>query len=309
MNSATEKTDSMPMKSVFDNLILTIALTVSVVVHAALLLVHFVAPKLAETQAADPGLEVILVNSKHDRKPLKADALAQADLDGGGAHDSGRSKSPLPDMNRSEDGDSIRNATKRIAELEQQQRQLLDQAKRQEKFRLPQQEKRRLDDSRTPDKGSDDLDTSKALARMAAEISQTIEDQNKRPRKTFITPSTQKVGYAMYYKELQKRIEDFGTLNFPQKEGKKLYGELIVYIPIFQDGTIYEKEGGPRIEKSSGNKALDKAALRIVRSAAPFGKFPQNMRSDDKDDLWVVITRFKFTRDQQLETELRGGKK
>lgn len=309
MNSVTEKTDSMPTKSVFDNLILTIAVTISVVVHAALLLVHFVAPKPAETQAADPGLEVILVNSKHDRKPLKADALAQADLDGGGAHDSGRSKSPLPDMNRSEDGDSIRTATKRIEELEQQQQQLLDQAKRKENFRLPQQEKRRLDDSRTPNKGSDDLDTSKALARMAAEISQTIEDQNKRPRKTFITPSTQKVGYAMYYKELQKRIEDFGTLNFPQKEGKKLYGELIVYIPIFQDGTIYEKEGGPRIEKSSGNKALDKAALRIVRSAAPFGKFPQNMRSDDKDDLWVVITRFKFTRDQQLETELRGGKK
>ena len=143
---------------------------------------------------------------------------------------------------------------------------------------------------------------------MAAEISQTIEDQNKRPRKTFITPSTQAVGYAMYYKSLQKRVEDIGTLNFPQKEGKKLYGELIVYIPIFQDGSIYEKDGGPKVEKSSGNKALDEAALRIVRRAAPFGKFPPNMRSTDKDDLWIVITRFKFTRDQLLETELRAGK-
>jgi protein TonB len=107
---------------------------------------------------------------------------------------------------------------------------------------------------------------------------------------------------------MQKRIEDMGTLNFPQKEGKKLYGELVVYIPIFQDGTIYEKEGGPQIEKSSGIKALDSAALRIVRRAAPFGRFPQNMRSTDKDDIWVVITRFKFTRDLQLETELRGGR-
>jgi protein TonB len=103
-------------------------------------------------------------------------------------------------------------------------------------------------------------------------------------------------------------VEDVGTLNFPQKDGKKLYGELIVYIPIFQDGTIYEKDGGPKVEKSSGNSALDAAALRIVRRAAPFGKFPPNMRSVDKDDLWVVITRFKFTRDQLLETELRGGK-
>ena len=88
-----------------------------------------------------------------------------------------------------------------------------------------------------------------------------------------------------------------------------MYGELIVYIPIFQDGTIYEKDGGPKVEKSSGNKALDEAALRIVRRAAPFGRFPPNMRSKDKDDLWVVITRFKFTRDEQLETELRGGAK
>ncbi len=87
-----------------------------------------------------------------------------------------------------------------------------------------------------------------------------------------------------------------------------MYGELLVYIPIYQDGTIYEKEGGPRIEHSSGNLSLDKAALRIVRrAAAPFGAFPANMRSADKDDLWEVITRFKFTREDGLETELRGG--
>ena len=299
----------MRFKFIHDHLILSIAVAISVALHAAAMLVHFVAPAPAESRAVDPGLEVILVNAKHDKKPLKAEALAQADLDGGGAHDSGRSKSPLPDMQRSEDGDNVRAATRRIQELEQQQQQLLAQTQRRENFHLPQQEKRRLDDSHTPNKGSDDLDTSKALARMAAEISQTIEDQNKRPRKTFITPSTQKVGYAMYYKELQKRVEDFGTVHFPQKDGKKLYGELIIYIPIFQDGSIYEKDGGPRVEKSSGNQALDKAALRIVRHAAPFGKFPQNMRSNDKDDLWVVITRFKFTREQQLETELRGGNK
>jgi protein TonB len=141
---------------------------------------------------------------------------------------------------------------------------------------------------------------------MTAEITQRISDENKRPRKTFISPSTREAGYAMYYKAMQKRVEEVGTLNFPQQDGKKLYGELVVYIPIFQDGTIYEKEGGPRIERSSGKPALDKAALAIVRRAAPFGKFPANMRSSDKDDLWIVITRFKFTREEKLEAELRA---
>lgn len=298
------------MKSIFENLILTAAIFISVVVHGMLLLMHFVAPQPAETQATDPGLEVILVNAKHDKKPLKAEALAQANLDGGGAHDTGRSKSPLPDMRKTENGESVMMAKRRIEELEENQKKLMDQVRTKTPF-TSQQPKDDLkpEDNKIYNAGRDKVDSNQALARMAAEISQTIEDQNKRPRKTFITPSTQAVGYAMYYKALQKRVEDMGTMNFPQKDGKKLYGELIIYIPIFQDGSIYEKGGGPKVEKSSGNAALDAAALRIVRRAAPFGKFPPNMRSKDKDDLWVVITRFKFTRDQLLETELRGGGK
>ena len=296
------------MKSIFDNLILTTAIAISVMFHGVVLLLHFVAPKPAETAATDPGLEVILVNAKHDKKPLHAQALAQANLDGGGASDEGRSKSPLPDMRKTEDGDNVMVAKRKIEELEEHQKKLMDQFRKKTPFSSQQSNEKNPTDNQPTPNGQDKVDSNQALARMAAEISQTIEDQNKRPRKTFITPSTQAVGYAMYYKALQKRVEDVGTLNFPQKDGKKLYGELIVYIPIFQDGTIYEKDGGPKVEKSSGNKALDASALRIVRRAAPFGKFPPNMRSTDKDDLWVVITRFKFTRDQLLETELRGGK-
>ena len=295
------------MKSILDNLILSIAIMVSLVLHGTILLLHFVAPHPAEVVATDPGLEVILVNAKHDKKPLKAEALAQADLDGGGASDSGRAKSPLPDMRKTENGDSIMVAKHKVEELEEQQKKLMDQVNLKTRVITPPPTDNKPNDAKPTSNGQDHVDSTQALARMAAEISQSIEDQNKRPRKTFITPSTQAVGYAVYYKTLQKRVEDIGTLDFPQKNGKKLYGELIVYIPIFQDGTIYEKDGGPKVEKSSGNPALDAAALRIVRRAAPFGKFPPNMRSNDKDDLWIVITRFKFTRDQQLETELRGG--
>ena len=80
----------------------------------------------------------------------------------------------------------------------------------------------------------------------------------------------------------------------------------MVYIPVFQDGTIYTKDGGPRVERSSGNPALDAAALRIVRQAAPFGNFPVHMRTQGKDDLWEVITRFRFTREEKMQAELRG---
>lgn len=293
------------MKLILQNRFLAIAIALSLLAHGALLAVHFVAPPPSKVEATDPGMEVILVNAKHAAKPLKAEALAQANLDGGGNADSGRAKSPLPDLRKIENGDSVKASARRIAELEQQQQELLTQAKHNTPFKAaPITEKNKPDPTPT---GADLLETSKAIARMAAEIGQTVEDQNKRPRKTFITPSTQEVGYAMYYKTLQKRIEEIGTLNFPQKNGRKMYGELVVYIPVFQDGTIYQKEGGARVEKSSGNQALDDAALAIVRRAAPFGRFPPNMLSSDKDDLWVIITRFKFTREEKMEANLTGG--
>ena len=282
---------------------LQIGIAVSVLLHGALLTVRFVAPEAFELKPADPGLEVILVNAKHAKKPLKADALAQANLDGGGNADAGRAKSPLPDLRKMETGESVKATQRRVAELEEMQRNLLTQNRASGFNAAPVTEKDKPDPTRT---GADLVESSKAIARTAAEITQRIEDENKRPRKTFITPSTQEVGYAMYYKAMQKRVEEIGTLNFPQRNGKKMYGELVVYIPIFQDGSIYMKDGGARVEKSSGNPELDKAALAIVRRAAPFGRFPPNMLSSDKDDLWVIITRFNFTREEKLEAELRG---
>ncbi|MBC7685629.1 MAG: TonB family protein [Bdellovibrionales bacterium] len=282
---------------------LSIAVAVSIAAHAALLTVRFVAPDAFQFKPADPGLEVILVNAKHANKPLKADALAQANLDGGGNADAGRAKSPLPDLRKMETGESVKATQRRVAELEEVQQNLLTHSRKSTFNAAPVTEKDKPDPTRT---GADLVESSKAIARTAAEITQRIEDENKRPRKTFITPSTQEVGYAMYYKAMQKRVEEVGTLNFPQRNGKKMYGELVVYIPIFQDGSIYQKDGGVRVEKSSGNAELDKAALAIVRRAAPFGRFPANMLSSDKDDLWVIITRFNFTREEKLEAELRG---
>jgi len=292
------------VNTLIQNRPLMIAIACSLLAHAGLLAVRFAAPDAFRLQPADPGLEVILVNARHQRAPLKAEALAQANLDGGGNADAGRAQSPLPDLRKIENGDSIKALQRRIAELEQQQKNMLTRAKASQFNAAPVAEQARPDRSRT---GADEVDSTHAIARMTAEITQRISDENKRPRKTFISPSTREAGYAMYYKAMQKRVEETGTLNFPQDGGKKLYGELVVYIPVFQDGSIYEKEGGPRIERSSGNAALDRAALAIVRRSAPFGKFPANMRSTDKDDLWIVITRFRFTREEKLQAELRAS--
>ena len=295
------------MKFFAENRILSIAIGVSLAAHGALLAVHFVAPDAFHLKTADPGLEVILVNAKHRQAPVKAEALAQANLDGGGNADAGRAKSPLPDTRKVQNGEAERVAARKIAELEQQQQQILAQMRHIAPVAAPLLVEKEKPQDPPPVSGKDRIDSATAVARMEAEIAKNIEDYNKRPRKTQITPSTRQVGYALYYKTLQEKVEKWGTLNFPRQDGKKLYGELIISIPIYQDGTIYEKDGGVRVERGSGNAALDRAAVAIVRRSAPFGRFPENMRSNGRDDVWEVITRFKFTRDEGLQAELRAG--
>ncbi len=65
----------------FANKVLTGAFAVSIGLHAAVLAVRFVDPEFLRVRSSDPPLEIILVNSRSESKPTKAEALAQANLD------------------------------------------------------------------------------------------------------------------------------------------------------------------------------------------------------------------------------------
>ncbi len=296
--------------SILENRTLSIAIAASVLLHGVLLAIRFAPPDTFKFKPMDPGLEVILVNAKHDRKPLQAEALAQANLDGGGNADAGRATSPLPDMRRNEDGDSMKAIQRRIEELEQQQQRTLTQVNKKSPLAsAPSKDQVKPKETPPQPNGTDVTESAKEILRREAEIAKRIEDQNKRPKKTFISPTTQEAGYAMYFDSVRRKVEKFGTVNFPQKDGKKLYGELTLSISIYQDGSIYQKDKdeGITVERSSGNRALDEAARRIVRFSAPFGAFAKNMRSTDRDDVWVMTTRFKFTREDGLEAQMQGA--
>jgi protein TonB len=136
------------------------------------------------------------------------------------------------------------------------------------------------------------------LIKLLAEIERRINQENARPKKRYISPATREAVYAVYYDHLRRRIEDKGTENFPEVSGKKLYGELVMSVTVNFDGQILTTQ----IEQSSGNRTLDRRAEAIARSAAPFGRFSDAMRR--QADQIVVISSFKFTRDETLETTL-----
>jgi protein TonB len=136
------------------------------------------------------------------------------------------------------------------------------------------------------------------LLRLLAEIEKRINEENARPKKRYISPATREEVYAIYYDALRRKIEARGTRDFPEYQGRKLYGELTMNVTVDNRGQVVEAE----IVRSSGQRVLDQRALAIVRASAPFGPFSKAM-SRQADQI-VITSRFRFTRDEGLETSL-----
>ena len=205
----------------------------------------------------DSPLEVILVNSRSGEAPEKAQAIAQASLAGGGEAASGRATSPLPPSALTEIGDANEETRKQIEQLQQTQQQLLTQVRR-ELALLPPTDP--LREQGTPDEREQE-DRRRQLVEMLAEIEKRINEENARPKKRYISPATREEVYALYYDQLRRKIEDRGTRNFPENQGKKLYGELTMVISVDAEGRVLDTE----IVRGSGNKVLDRRAVAIVQ--------------------------------------------
>ena len=271
---------------------LQISLGVSIAVHAALLTVRFVEPEAFDRVFQDTPLEVILVNAKSNEKPDKARAIAQTSLAGGGDAERGRATSPLPPSAFTDMGDSPeQESARKLQNLRAQQNLLLAQVKNMLAALPPpdpQQTARTAEQIEREEKR-------RPLIKLLAEIERRINVQNARPKKRYISPAAREEVYAVYYDALRHAIEDRGTEHFPQVGGKKLYGELTMIVTVNHDGRVLTTE----VVESSGNRVLDKRAAAIARSAGPFGNFTAAMRR--QADQIVVVSRFKFTRDETLE--------
>ncbi|MFC4418968.1 energy transducer TonB family protein [Cupriavidus pampae] len=276
------------------------ALVVSLLIHAVLLMVRIAAPEVFEIKRSDPMLDVVLVNSKSADKPRNPTVLAQANLDGGGDHDVQRATTPLPAQTESKDGDLVRQVQRRVEQLEQEQQRLMTQSREPAPSVRSQPVKpgeQRVDPLQ---RGQDERTSVDEMAKLEAEIGKNLEHYAKRPKRMQLTAtSAQGVDYAQYYDRLRRKIEARGTSDFPQRNGKPLYGQLILVINVNRTGKLGYNRDGYNVEsidvaKSSGDAALDRQAVAIVRAAAPFGQFSPEMQA--RQDILEVISTFKFSR-------------
>ena len=279
---------------------LQLALGVSVLLHALLLAVRFVDPAQFDRIFQDTPLEVILVNSKANERPDKAKAIAQFSLAGGGDLDKGRASSPLPPVPPlspsalTDVADPADDVQRKIASMQAQQMQLLTQIKRQLAEMPPPMVARMAPDPAQAERE----EKRRQLMNILAEIEKRISAENERPKKRYISPATREEVYALYYDRLRRKIESQGTTAFPALAGQKLYGELTMALTVNFNGQLVATE----VMQSSGNLTLDRQAQSIALRSAPFGRFTPDMRR--QADQIVVVSRFTFTRDDTLQTQL-----
>lgn len=252
------------------------ALAVSLGCHALLLTLEASVPKGSARLLKHPALEVIWVNAKTlESPPERAQALAQTNLSGGGdLQEHTLAASPLPTSSQNQIENDHWVSSEDIEQLKLKEQQLLIQLKSEfEEDQTssdhplePRQEKKR-----------------EALLKWLAQIDARIAQENARPRRRYLSPSTQKVSYALYYERVRSQIESTGTQYFPQAAGQRLYGQLTLEFTLSSKGELISQT----LLKSSGNPALDSRAMAILRKAQPFENFGKELKKE-ADELSIV---------------------
>ncbi len=285
-------------KNVSDR-ILKIALGVSVLVHVIVLSIHFKLPERLKNANLSPPLEITLVNARTLDRPTKADALAQANLDGGGNTDAKRQlKSPLPRTPQESEATQLNSSQQKLDEMEKEVRQLMAQLKA-----APQAAKTATNKKENPGQNLNEMqERMLELQRLEAQIAKDLEAYQQRPKKKHIGARTAEYRFARYVEDWRLKIERVGNENYPQDaRDKRIYGNLILTIGIRSDGTVESVE----IDKSSGRRVLDAAALRTVKLAAPYAPFPADIRVDT--DILYITRTWSFTRDEGFGTSVQSA--
>lgn len=266
----------------------------SFLAHMVVILgVTFSLPQLRDLPGL-PALEITLVQTASDKRPQDAEFLAQANQDGGGDSDAQEiARNPLPvreisPVNR--DFPAFQSMPRKRVDSVREKTTLLSQS---ESSKVREQESR-------PDKKQLSLqpptlglmaraEIQEERARLNAEISRTWQEFQKRPRHKFLNARTQEYKYAAYMDAWRAKVESVGNVNYPSEARRRgLTGNLLLDVALNADGSI----NGISVRRSSGQKILDAAAVRIVEMSAPFAPFPPEIR-EDLDVLHITRT-WKF---------------
>jgi protein TonB len=256
------------------------AMGISLLLHVIVLLgvtFQFPQPNLDKIATS---LEVILVNNKTPTKPAKTELLAQENLDGGGNTDSNRrAKTPFPVLPKNKPLTNDIAMQQKVKQLEQEAKKLMTAVEDAKQIQQPDAPPVEADNKEITTNATDLLLRSLDMARLRAQIDQDHDDYQKRPKRKFIGARTKEYRFARYVEDWRIKVERIGNMNYPEAARKgRLYGNLQLTVSIRANGELESIE----INRPSGEKILDQAAINIVKLAGQngFAPFPPDIRKD-----------------------------
>lgn len=233
-----------------------------------------------------PMLDVILSGTRTPLTPKQAEFLAQASNQGGGEHDKSSRPTesvsgplPLPEAGiapqplRAQSPQAAPAPEARVVTTREAEQSAPTPRER------PQAELEPLPPG--PQKVASDME----MARLAAEVHLNSQRYAKRPKRKFVSASTQEYAYATYLRQWVDRAERIGNLNYPEAARQRgLSGQVVMSIGIRRNGSVESAQ----VLVSSGQPILDQAAMRIAKLAQPYPPLPKT--ADEIDVLNVVRT-------------------
>jgi len=133
-------------------------------------------------------------------------------------------------------------------------------------------------------------DTSTLMQRSLQMARQTVTAASAaNPREHRLNPKSMTTLEKFYLQAWVRKVEQVGTLNFPEAALQLAVNTgPTLDVALRADGSIKDIY----IVRSSGHSVLDRAALRIVRLAAPYAPFPVALKR--QYDVLHIVRQWKF---------------
>lgn len=285
---------SQPTISESDSLL--IALFIASVIHAFIFLgINFSIP---QPQKTNKQIQITLANAPAKKAPKKAKYLAQDNQIGAG--EKNRKPEPpkqkLPGQGENQKKKPVQQKT-HTESKPKIEKKLITQTKAEQKIVTTKKEEPPSPSvKKRPKLSAESLQ--KQIAQLGTEIRQTQPSSEQNKIKFVNSVSTHQYVAAHYERDWEQKVEKIGNLNYPEAAQKKGFSAtLITDVGINADGSIYTI----RITKSSGNKALDDAAKRIIRLGAPYAALPKELLKEL--DVLVITRVWRFSDESGMTTQ------
>lgn len=244
------------------------------------------------------ALDVVLVQQKTDSAPDEADYLSNADAAGGGNSEARvRPRSPV----NSPEHEAQAGLAPAPLEAGAPEPAVTTPepvlTRRDDDTRAPTERRRRETTTDVARRQPEEIEYEAQVAKLATEVDNALVKYAQRPRKTFVTARTRASVAARYMHDWVESVERIGNTNYPPEARRRgLSGALVLVVAVRADGSLHDVH----VRASSGQPILDRAAEEIVRLAAPFRDFPEELR--EETDLLYITRTWEFTSGARLET-------